>query len=307
MTGLRVPKESITCHLVLHNPHDKQITALEFAEIPKLLHHIPLRMNRIFCVATATGPRSDPIACHLQNLSTPHKHCYMKARSLHLPQLHCVGVLQKGLQQSVITLPYRLRHLCETITMGATFQFYSSILKRMDLYEVHVPCGQKVVVICKENGEAVKILKNGKPVYKENEAGKKNNNGNAGAPGALGNAGASGSTGSNGNEGAPGVNPAPAAAAIEDVPDQEESDATVGNNMAGGKKSRRNNARKNNATRRKGQAGGKRGPNGYMKFANKIRPQILKEHPELKSDVVGVARKIGEKWRSMSDAEKKKY
>lgn len=74
--------------------------------------------------------------------------------------------------------------------------------------------------------------------------------------------------------------------------------------MAG--KSRRNNAsRKSRKTRK--QAGGKRGPNGYMKFANKVRPQVLKEHPELKSDVVGVARKIGEKWRAMSDAEKKKY
>lgn len=78
--------------------------------------------------------------------------------------------------------------------------------------------------------------------------------------------------------------------------------------MAG--KSRRNNAsRKSRKASRKTrkQAGGKRGPNGYMKFANKVRPQILKEHPELKSDVVGVARKIGEKWRAMSDAEKKKY
>ena len=73
-----------------------------------------------------------------------------------------------------------------------------------------------------------------------------------------------------------------------------------------GKRTRRS-TRKTNATRRKRQSGGKRGPNGYMKFANKIRPQILKEHPELKSDVVGVARKIGAKWRAMSDAEKAKY
>ena len=75
------------------------------------------------------------------------------------------------------------------------------------------------------------------------------------------------------------------------------------------RKSRRNNAslrkRKNNATRK--QAGGKRGQNGYMKFASKMRPQILKEHPELKSDVVAVARKIGEKWRALSATEKAKY
>ena len=58
---------------------------------------------------------------------------------------------------------------------------------------------------------------------------------------------------------------------------------------------------------RKNQAGSKRGPNAYMKFAAEVRPQILKEHPELKSDVVKVARKIGEKWRALSAAEKAKY
>ena len=52
---------------------------------------------------------------------------------------------------------------------------------------------------------------------------------------------------------------------------------------------------------------GKRAPNGYMKFAAEIRPQILKENPEMKSDVTQVARKIGEKWRAMSAAEKAKY
>ena len=192
----------------------------------------------------------------------------------------------------------------------------------MDLYEVHVPCGQKVVVICKENGEDVKILKNGKPIYKENEEKPDNksnlprvieNRGNLPrivenksnlpriienrpqpAPAAAANAAGNGNNDSQEEEETP-------------VQEEEDSESTVGNNMAGGKKSRRNNARKNNATRRKNQAGGKRGPNGYMKFANKVRPQVLKEHPELKSDVVGVARKIGEKWRALSDAEKKKY
>jgi len=53
--------------------------------------------------------------------------------------------------------------------------------------------------------------------------------------------------------------------------------------------------------------GSKKSPNGYMKFASEVRPQILKENPELKSDVVKVARKIGEKWRSLTDAEKKRY
>ena len=185
----------------------------------------------------------------------------------------------------------------------------------MDLYEVHVPCGQKVVVICKENGEDVKILKNGKPIYKENEEKKENNLSNI--PRLI-------ETKKENNlsniprliENKPDPTPAADNTGNEQrtereketagAPDEEESASTVENNMAGGKKSRRNGNRKNNVTRRK-QAGGKRGPNAYMKFANKIRPQVLKEHPELKSDVVGVARKIGEKWRALSDAEKKKY
>lgn len=153
----------------------------------------------------------------------------------------------------------------------------------MDLYEVHIPCGQKVVVICKEAGENVKVLKNGKSLLNTAEKVEKVEEVKEEV-----------------NETSEEVNETSEEA-------NEESSSPVENNMAGGKKSRRNNARKANATRRKNQAGGKRGPNGYMKFANKIRPQILKEHPELKSDVVGVARKIGEKWRAMSDAEKAKY
>ena len=60
---------------------------------------------------------------------------------------------------------------------------------------------------------------------------------------------------------------------------------------------------KKNTTRKS--SGKKRGPNAYMKFAAKVRPQVLQEHPELKSDVVGVAKKIGEKWRALSDEERK--
>ena len=210
----------------------------------------------------------------------------MKARPLHLPQLHCIRIVQKGLQQRIIALPHRLRHLGEPPKKVAAFQFYSFLLCRMDLYEVHVPCGQKVVLICKEKGEDVKIFKNGNPIYKENDTVTQSTTPNT-AP--------------------PLPNKTEVVEEEESTPVEEESETIVENNMAGGKKSRRNTARKNNATRRKNQAGGKRGPNGYMKFANKIRPQILKEHPELKSDVVGVARKIGEKWRALSDSEKKKY
>ena len=52
---------------------------------------------------------------------------------------------------------------------------------------------------------------------------------------------------------------------------------------------------------------GKRAPNPYMKFAAEMRPQILKENPEMKSDITKVARKIGEKWRALNATEKAKY
>ena len=63
---------------------------------------------------------------------------------------------------------------------------------------------------------------------------------------------------------------------------------------------------KRNKTR-KNQAGGKRGPNGYMKFAKEMRPKILKENPSMRSNVVAVAKKIGEAWRALPESERKKY
>jgi hypothetical protein len=45
----------------------------------------------------------------------------------------------------------------------------------------------------------------------------------------------------------------------------------------------------------------------YMKFAQQARKEVLAENPSLKSDVIAVGRKIGEKWRALSDAEKAKY
>lgn len=46
---------------------------------------------------------------------------------------------------------------------------------------------------------------------------------------------------------------------------------------------------------------------GYMKFAQEARPRILKENPEMKADIPGMGRKIGEMWRALSDSEKAKY
>lgn len=45
----------------------------------------------------------------------------------------------------------------------------------------------------------------------------------------------------------------------------------------------------------------------YMKFAQQARKEILQENPGLKSDIIAVGKKIGEKWRALSDAEKAKY
>lgn len=61
--------------------------------------------------------------------------------------------------------------------------------------------------------------------------------------------------------------------------------------------------------KKKKQEGGKktRKLSGYMKFAQKVRPEIIKEDPSLKSDIPGIGRKIGEMWRALSAEEKAKY
>ena len=60
-----------------------------------------------------------------------------------------------------------------------------------------------------------------------------------------------------------------------------------------------------NKTRKNKQEGGKRKLSGYMKFANKVRPQLMKENPGMPIPKLGSA--IGAKWRALSDAEKKSY
>lgn len=66
----------------------------------------------------------------------------------------------------------------------------------------------------------------------------------------------------------------------------------------GGKKSK-----KENATRKMN--GGKRKLTGYMKFAQEVRPRIMKESPGMKIPDIG--RAIGAQWRALSDSEKAKY
>ena len=68
------------------------------------------------------------------------------------------------------------------------------------------------------------------------------------------------------------------------------------NSQFGGKKGK-------NATRK--QEGGKKKLSGFMKFSKEQRPNIMKENPGIEFTQVG--KKLGEKWRSLSDAEKKRY
>jgi hypothetical protein len=50
-----------------------------------------------------------------------------------------------------------------------------------------------------------------------------------------------------------------------------------------------------NKTRKNKQEGGKRKLSEYMKFANKVRPQLMKENPDMKVPELG--KKIGKMWR----------
>ena len=79
--------------------------------------------------------------------------------------------------------------------------------------------------------------------------------------------------------------------------------ATNSNAEGGGKVKK--NRKEANKTRKNKQEGGKRKLSGYMKFANKVRPQIMKENPGMPIPKLGSA--IGAKWRELSDAEKKSY
>ena len=72
-------------------------------------------------------------------------------------------------------------------------------------------------------------------------------------------------------------------------------------NPQGGKRNRKGADK----TRKDKQEGGKRKLSGYMKFANKVRPDLMKENPGMPIPKLGSA--IGAKWRALSDAEKKSY
>ncbi len=72
--------------------------------------------------------------------------------------------------------------------------------------------------------------------------------------------------------------------------------ASMEGTTGGGKKSKKEKKAK-----------GTRKLSPYMKFAQEARKNILKENPEMKSDIIAVGKKIGEMWRGLSDSEKAKY
>lgn len=88
--------------------------------------------------------------------------------------------------------------------------------------------------------------------------------------------------------------------------DSENNVSGEGRNMARERRNRktRKNRKQNGATRKnRKQSGG----NAYMNFAKEERKRVLNDHPELRSNVVAVARKIGEAWRKLPEAERKKF
>jgi len=74
------------------------------------------------------------------------------------------------------------------------------------------------------------------------------------------------------------------------------------NSQMGGKK-----GRKNMNTKKAKKSKGTRKLSGYMKFAQEVRPRLLKENPALRTDIPSIGRKIGEMWRNLTAAEKARY
>lgn len=51
--------------------------------------------------------------------------------------------------------------------------------------------------------------------------------------------------------------------------------------------------------------GAKRALSGFMRFSQKMRPEVMRENPGIAFGDVG--RRLGEKWRSLSAGEKARY
>jgi hypothetical protein len=108
----------------------------------------------------------------------------------------------------------------------------------------------------------------------------------------------------NPNVGQPGVPPNIGPAIVPPVASAEgENNIAPGDiGMQGGKRGKN---MKN--TKKAKKSKGTRKLSGYMKFAQEVRPRIIKENPALRTDIPGIGRKIGEMWRNLSAAEKARY
>jgi len=65
--------------------------------------------------------------------------------------------------------------------------------------------------------------------------------------------------------------------------------------------------KKRKAKKKKDPNAPKRALNAFMYFSKDIRPQVVKDNPDLQKKVHDVSRMIGEKWKKMSEEEKKPY
>ena len=79
------------------------------------------------------------------------------------------------------------------------------------------------------------------------------------------------------------------------------STCQISKSPSGGKRNRK----EANKTRKNKQEGGKKKLSGFMKFSKQERPNIMKENPGIEFTQVG--KKLGAKWRALSDAQKKSY
>jgi len=88
---------------------------------------------------------------------------------------------------------------------------------------------------------------------------------------------------------------------VENIMDQSAIMKAEGNMsfVEGGKRNRKG------ANKTRKMEGGKRKLSGYMKFANKVRPQLMKENPGMKIPELG--KKIGKMWGELSEADKKSH
>lgn len=158
-----------------------------------------------------------------------------------------------------------------------------------------VPAGRYIVILRPVADVSGVIMPPGEIVPPQNivnENGNGNGNGNG-----LNGLGA-------GEDMAPGeippVSPVPAGT----VPPQNMQEENTNSNYMGGKRSKKQMKMTKKA--KKGKKGTRK-LSPYMKFAQEARPKILKENPNMKSDIIGVGRRIGEMWRALSDAEKARY